>query len=859
MNGAARPRRYQTLAPIMHPMAATSPARRLRIIHYFPGIRLELGGPVRVVLDLCNVLSARGHEPIVVTYDSPDIPPDWNTPGKPQTILIPPALSANWFVGDSARAIFDKVLAGGGVAHLHSPWAASNIQFARSAHAHGVPYVVTMHGMLNDWPMSQRGPKKRFYLSIAGRRYLQRADRIHFTAQAELDQSWKWIERGTPAVIPCMMDLEPYHRLPGAQLAGRAFASAIGDGPVVLFLSRLHEKKGLDLLIDAFGIIRDSGSPARLLIAGVGTPDYEAELRKQVHERRLEDRIFFVGMVRGDTKLSLYQRADLFVLPTRQENFGLVLVESLACATPVVTTRGTDIWREMEQAGSTITELDPASVARGILDSLADPESLHRRGQQGRQWVLDNLDPDRLALEYEHLYEQMIDQRRPSAPVAAPRPIIRHVVADQPLQQTPAPSVSVVVLTHDEAANIRDCLASCAWCDDVHLLDSGSTDGTPDIARKAGATVHFHPFPSFGAQHNWIIDHIPTKYPWQFHIDADERFTPGLVAEMLRRIGPNGADRDAAGFLVPSQMIFQGRWIRHSSEYPNYQVRLIHVGRCRFIASGHGQREQSSGTIGTFVHPYTHYNFSKGMAEWFRRHNRYSDHDAAEALADMSQPLDWAGMFAANPVSRRRALKRLSYRLRGRGIWRFLFTFFCQGGWLDGSPGFQYTVCIALYEYWTELKIIEGRFQRRPRIDLLSRLFTGASVAKRIESEIRRAEYESQQRLDRKRRFRSLVRNEPILGRLRRWREFLRDDLGPELPFRPLFQLIGSIFASSVQYRSRGLHSAIVSAGTEYMTGVLYREKTARRRALPRSQSRHDDQPAPSPSVASLPHGVNVI
>src|SRR5438045_4083417 len=88
-----------------------------------------------------------------------------------------------------------------------------------------------------------------------------------------------------------------------------------------------------------------------------------------------------------------------------------------------------------------------------------------------------------------------------------------------------AAPVSVVTLTLDEERNIADCLRSCAWCDDVHVLDSGSSDRTCAIADAMGATVHRNPFRSFGHQRNWAIDNIATKHNWQFHLDADERFT----------------------------------------------------------------------------------------------------------------------------------------------------------------------------------------------------------------------------------------------------------------------------------------------------------------------------------------------
>jgi glycosyltransferase involved in cell wall biosynthesis len=447
----------------------------------------------------------------------------------------------------------------------------------------------------------------------------------------------------------------------------------------------------------------------------------------------------------------------------------------------------------------------------------------------------------------------MIDDHKPPRPTPANRPIVRYKRTPLPLRQTPAPPVSVIVLTRNESTNIRDCLASAAWCDDVHVLDSFSSDGTPDIAAAAGAHVHYHPFTTIDAQHNWAIDNIPTKHPWQFHIDADERFTPELVAEMYRRLGPQGSDLDAAGFRIPSQMIFQNRWVRHGSGYPNYQVRLIHRGRCRFILVGHGQREHTVGRIGTFDQPYAHYSFSRGMGHWFRRHNIYSDFEAAEAIADLAHPLAPLNLVSGDRVIRRRELKRIAYRLRGRGIWRFLFNYFYQGGWLDGSPGFHYSVINLVYEYWTELKIIEGGFRRRGQQNVLANHFAGPTIAQRIKTEILHADEAAQRRADRKLTFLESVRDNPLRDRLRYWKYFLRDDIGPEIPCRPLLVAAAAMFGGpGLERGARGLHSAFFKGCVEYMTGLFYREHMERRRAMavPSPVTPTREQREPSMSLA---------
>jgi len=191
--------------------------------------------------------------------------------------------------------------------------------------------------------------------------------------------------------------------------------------------------------------------------------------------------------------------------------------------------------------------------------------------------------------------------------------------------------ISVVILTYNEEPNLAECLRSCAWCDDVHIVDSGSSDRTAEIAREMGAKVYVNAFESFGQQRNWAIDQVPHRHDWVFHLDADERFTPELVAEMRKVVAAGPAE---AGFYVPHKLIFMGRWLRRAEGgYPVYQMRFFHAGRMRFEDWGHGQREHTTGRIGMLSRPYIHYNFSKGLEDWIDKHNRYSTLEAMELVA----------------------------------------------------------------------------------------------------------------------------------------------------------------------------------------------------------------------------------
>ncbi len=274
-----------------------------------------------------------------------------------------------------------------------------------------IPYVLSVHGMLDDWSMSQKWLKKQIYLALVGNRLLRGAARIHCTADAELEQASRRFPADRGVVLPLIMDFTAFTNLPGPALSRSKFAGFDGHRPRLLFLSRVHPKKGVELLILAAAELRKRGRPCTVLVAGPGEPPYVEQLTSLAREHGLTDTVHFLGMVRGVEKISVYQAADVFVLPTSQENFGLVLPEALACRTPVVTTRGVDTWKELEQAGASIVDRTPEAIASAIEHLLDEPPAAAaERKERGRNWVLTRLDPTRVAEEYAALYRSVVAQ-----------------------------------------------------------------------------------------------------------------------------------------------------------------------------------------------------------------------------------------------------------------------------------------------------------------------------------------------------------------------------------------------------------------------------------------------------------------
>ena len=265
--------------------------------------------------------------------------------------------------------------------------------------------------------------------------------------------------------------------------------------------------------------------------------------------------------------------------------------------------------------------------------------------------------------------------------------------------------VSIVVLTHNEERDLPHLLSSLPWCDDSHVVDDGSTDGTVRIARDHGAKCYTNPFESFGKQRNWALENCCLKYPWVLFLDADEVSTPAFASAL--KVAVEHASSDVAGFYCCWKLILGGKWLRRCDAFPKWQLRLVRRGRAFFADFGHGQKEgEVNGRLGYITEPYLHYAFSKGWSFWLERHNRYS---TQEAMARTQSEVIWREVFSREPSVRNKALKPLVGRLPGWPFIRFVIDYFGRLGFLEGRAGFIYCANMAIYEYFIRLKMAELR------------------------------------------------------------------------------------------------------------------------------------------------------
>jgi glycosyltransferase involved in cell wall biosynthesis len=269
-----------------------------------------------------------------------------------------------------------------------------------------------------------------------------------------------------------------------------------------------------------------------------------------------------------------------------------------------------------------------------------------------------------------------------------------------------AGKVSVIIFTLNEEENLPHCLDSLAWCDDVLVVDSFSTDATLEICAERKIPVCQHAFSGFGSQRNWALENLDISHDWVLMLDADERVPPDLAQELSRLA--SASPHHIGAYRLKRRFYLWGKWLRHSSLYPTWVVRFIHRDRVRYIDRGHAETQDINGTTGeikAFLIDENH----KGLDAWFARQNAYSRADALFELESEPMAQPWSAIFSHDPLRRRAALKKIAGRLPFRGAMYFLYCYVIRLGFLDGKDGFMFCRMKAIHQSMVEIKKYEAR------------------------------------------------------------------------------------------------------------------------------------------------------
>jgi glycosyltransferase involved in cell wall biosynthesis len=287
--------------------------------------------------------------------------------------------------------------------HLHGVWDWILFRTALAARQAGRPYLVAPHGMLDPWSLGQKRWKKRLALALGFRRLLNGAAALHALNEDEARLIGPLGLRCPVVIVPNGISLEEVDPLPPAAEFRRT-APGLGESPYVLFLGRLHPKKGLDYLADAFQTVARQRPEVHLVVAG---PDdgAGADFVRRIDAAGLTARVHLAGPLFGRAKWAAFAGASCFCLPSRQEGLSVAILEALACRVPPVISDACH-FPEVQQAGAgEVVPLDAAALARSLARVLGDPDARARMGAAGRDLVERHFTWDRVVDRLQDVYQ----------------------------------------------------------------------------------------------------------------------------------------------------------------------------------------------------------------------------------------------------------------------------------------------------------------------------------------------------------------------------------------------------------------------------------------------------------------------
>ena len=393
----------------------------MRILQIVPSISLVYGGPSQMVLGLSAALARAGVDVTVLTTDS-----NGDTGQAPLDVPLDRAVEQDGyrlryfrcspfrrykFSIDLLRWLYQNAKEFD-LAHIHalfSPVSSGAASVARSRH---LPYILRPLGTLDPADLRKKKQLKQIYATLLEKPNIAGAAAIHFTSTEEAKVSERFGVSTRDLVIPLGVIPPQPPLTKGGQIPPQGNG---GDLPLVLFMSRIDPKKGLNLLLPALENLLASGFKFHFVLAGGNPqdPDYEAKIKAQIQASPLLEHTTITGFVTGDRKTSLLQQADLFVLPSYYENFGIAVAEAMASGIPVVISDQVYIWQDVQQADAGwVAALNVESLTYMLKIALTESnEERQRRGERARVYALEHYSWDAIAQQTIGAYKEILSAK----------------------------------------------------------------------------------------------------------------------------------------------------------------------------------------------------------------------------------------------------------------------------------------------------------------------------------------------------------------------------------------------------------------------------------------------------------------
>lgn len=396
----------------------------MKILHVISTLEPRYGGPATSVPHMCIALVRAGHQVEIFT----NLDEDTNLQVPNEVAVHGDGVTTTYFATRGLRSYpisigmartLRRRIADYDVVHVHGLYRFHTLLTCALCRRRGVPYVVQAHGTLDPYHRAIRRWRKALYCALFENRNLAGAAAIQYTSAGERTFAEEAGVRAPGYVIPLGVDPALLEDALGHEQRRDALARLMPEAQgrlLVTFLGRLTEKKGLDVLCEAFRVVSGADTRAHLVIAGPDDEGLGAEIRRWVAETRLQDHVSLPGIVTGTTKIALLHGSDVFVLPSKDESFGVAVIEALAARAAVVVTPGVALHDVLERTGAgLVVDRTPEAVAEAILLLVRDEGLRRRLGENGRSLVERSYSWDHIGRQLEQMYFEAIEKRAVSS------------------------------------------------------------------------------------------------------------------------------------------------------------------------------------------------------------------------------------------------------------------------------------------------------------------------------------------------------------------------------------------------------------------------------------------------------------
>jgi len=384
----------------------------LKVLHVIPSVAQRYGGPSQVIYTMCRALQSQGVDPLIVTTNADgnkELPVALATQVNYQnvpTIFFARQFSEALKYSRPLAQWLDRHVAGFDLVHIHAVFSHACMTAAKACQKHQVPYIVRPLGTLNPWGLNQKPLRKELFWHLAVQRMLHRAAIIHYTTNEEKHLAETALGLANGVVIPNGIDLDKTLQYSDRNESAEYPMAA----PYVMALSRIHPVKGYELLIEAFAALKKQGrfNQWQLVIAGDGEATYVDQLKTLAERHGLNDDVRFVGWLEGESKYTALNGASLLALPSYQENFGISLIEAMACGVPVLVSPHVNLAPEIAAANAGwVTPQNAGNITDTLAEALSDKPECQRRGNNGRK-LAGSFAAETVAAELITLYRSLI-------------------------------------------------------------------------------------------------------------------------------------------------------------------------------------------------------------------------------------------------------------------------------------------------------------------------------------------------------------------------------------------------------------------------------------------------------------------